>query len=319
MLIRTYKADDEAAAIKLWNDSLPRDQIDRMNFYNRIICDVNFDPSGYLLAFVDGLPAGFLYCTRRQIPDEISGLEQGKGWIVAMGVHPDFRRRGVGRALVGKAEEFLRGAGVERIDVGTYATNYIVPGVDKDAYDCGVKFFEALGFENRGECCAMSMSLHGYTYPEKYKQKRKKLEAEGFSIAAYKDCDALPLFAFMREDFPHWLPNVRACTLSGKAPERMIIAKDKDGAVVGFAMRGMDGTEERFGPFGTKPGLQGLGLGSVIFNEMMQSMASRRIFYTYFLWTNGRNLEIYATWGMKIFRTFCLMGKIIYSQSISKR
>ena len=311
MQIRAYKAWDENTAITLWNESLPKDQIDKGNFYSRIVYDINFSPSNYLLAFLDDTPAGFIYFTRRLVPDEIGGLEPERAWIVAMGVHPDFRRRGIGRVLVDKAEAAMKAAGAVRIDVGTYATNYIVPGVDKDNYEGGVRFFEAIGYENRGECCAMNINLHGYTYPERYKEKRKKLEARGYTIKPYENIDALPLFRFMQEDFPYWLPNVRACALSGRGGERMIIAKDKDGDVVGFAMRGMDGTEERFGPFGTKPELQGIGLGSVIFNEMMRSMCSRRVFYAYFLWTAGRNLEIYATWGMKIFRTFCLMSKIL--------
>ncbi len=311
MLIRTYKATDEALAIDLWNSSLPMDQIDRENFYSRIIYDVNFRPENYLLAFIDGKPAGFLIFTKRLVPDEITGMDEGKAWIVAMGVHPDFRRAGTGRELITKAEAIMRGTGVKQIDVGTYATNYICPGVDKNAYAGGVDFFKAMGYEAKGECCSMDIGLHDYVYPAKYKERREKLAERGYTVKPYEASDALPLFKFMGESFPHWLPNVRDCARSGKGGERMFVAKDKDGAVIGFVMRAMDGTEERFGPFGTKPDLQGIGIGSILFNEMMQSMTSRRIFYTYFLWTGGRNLDIYATWGMKIYRTYTLMGKKI--------
>ena len=318
MVIRAYGPEDDTPAINLWNACLPADQIDRENFYNRIIYDVNFNPSYYLLAF-DGdetatdrkspRPIGFIYFTRRVIPDEISGLEAEKGWIVAAGVRPGYRMRGAGRALVEKAESLLADAGVKEIDVGTYATNYFCPGVDKNAYARGVRFFESLGYIKRGECCSMDIGLHDYVYPEKYVEKRGKLEERGYKIIPYVARYAVPLFNFIRECFPHWLPNVRACALSGKAPDRMIIASDRAGNVVGFVMRAMDGSEERFGPFGIKPELRGIGLGSLLFHEMMLSMNRRRIFYAYFLWTSGRNLDIYASWGMKIYRTYCLIGK----------
>jgi len=228
-----------------------------------------------------------------------------------MGVSPAHRRRGAGRLLVSAAEEALSQAGASQIDIGAYPTNYFCPGVDKAAYGCGINFLEALGYEARGECCSMDIGLHNYTYPDKYRARKKGLEAQGYAIKPYGAEDAIPLFSFMKECFPHWLPNVRACALSGKGEERMIIAKDGNGGVAGFVMRAMDGTDERFGPFGVKPGLQGLGLGSLLFHEMMADMNRRRIFYTYFLWTGGRNLDIYASWGMKIYRTYCLMGKTL--------
>lgn len=311
MYIRAYEPTDEAIAVNLWNDCLPMDQIDYENFYNRIIYDVSFDPSRYLIAFDGDEPAGFAYCVKRRIADEISGLEPDKGWIVAMGVRPECRGRGIGRELAGRAEAILAADGAKHVDIGTYATNYFCPGVDINAYGNGVKFFESLGYINRGECCSMDINLHDYVYPEKYKEKRKALESRGYVIKPFEAADAIPLFRFMGECFPHWLPNVRACAQSGKGAERMILAKDNNGAVAGFVMRAMDNTEERFGPFGVNPNVQGVGLGSLLFNEMMLSMNRRRIFYTYFLWTGGRNLDIYAAWGMKIYRTYALMGKTI--------
>jgi hypothetical protein len=74
-------------------------------------------------------------------------------------------------------------------------------------------------------------------------------------------------------------------------------------------MRAFDGTEERFGPFGVNPAHQGVGLGGVLFHEMMNQLVGQRIFYTWFLWTGGRNLDIYGTWGMKVYRTYTMMGK----------
>jgi len=213
MTIRAYEPGDDALAIKLWNDSLPMDQIDNENFYTRIIYDVNFDREKYLLAFDGNEPAGFLYCTKRLVHDEIGGLEPDKAWIVAMGVRPDFRRRGVGKALLETAEHKLAAAGVTQIVVGAYATNYFCPGVDQASYAGGSAFFESLGYAIGGECCSMDINLHGYAYPEKYIERRCQLEARGYTFKQYQDADAVPLLEFMRESFPHWQPNARSCAL----------------------------------------------------------------------------------------------------------
>ncbi len=309
MEIRSYRSTDADMAVKLWNDCFESDSIDAYNFYKRIVYDVNFDAEKFLFAVEGDKPCGFVYGTTRRVHDEIAGLDKGHGWIVAMGVSPCCRRSGIGRMLLAEIERRLKDEGVTKIDIGTYATNYFCPGVDIEGYPEGVEFFINAGYEKRGECVSMDMELHKYEYPEKYKKKKQQLIEQGYDFKLYEPGDALSLFAFMREDFPYWLPNVRELIVSGYAERRLVVAKNAEGKTVGFVMRSMDGTEERFGPFGTSPALQGIGLGSVLFNEMMQHMVNQRVFYTYFLWTGGRNLDIYATWGMKIYRTYAIMTK----------
>lgn len=310
MELRSYRAEDEQAAIELWNVCLPRDLIDRENFYKRIIYDVNFDPAKYIIACENGLLLGFVYGVKRLIPDEVSGMEPEKAWIVVLGVRPDCRRKGIGRALITAIEERLQSEGVKKIDVGCYATNYICPGVDKKAYATGEAFFDALGYVKKGESCSMDIDLHDYIFPERYEEKKKNLVDRGFTFKPFEPQDALSVFDFMRKSFPWWLPEVRNSVTTGQATQKLLLAMDASGATVGFVMRSMDGTDERFGPFGVSPSCQGTGLGSVLFNEMMRRMVAQRVFYTYFLWTNGRNLDIYATWGMKIYRTYSMMGKV---------
>jgi len=142
-------------------------------------------------------------------------------------------------------------------------------------------------------------------------KKRKALEAEGYCFKPYEAADAVSLFAFVKECFPTWFPILRPSIIAGRAEKTLIVAQDASGATVGFVLRAMDGTPERFGPFGTKPSLQGKGIGTVLFHEMMKNMVRDRIFYTYFLWTSGRNLDIYAAWGMSIFRTYAMISKTL--------
>jgi GNAT superfamily N-acetyltransferase len=280
------------------------------SFYRRVLYDVNFDPSLYLLAVEDDKILGFVYGTKRKVYDEIKGLESEQGWIVAMGVHPSRRGQGVGSALLEAIEKQLKERGAARLDVGPYGSAYICPGVDRECYSKGVKFFTNRGYTDSGESCSMRVDLWGFKVPPQYAVKKKNLEDRGFIFKPFAREDALTLFSFMEKHFPYWLPLVRSSILQGRAEKTLITAFEKNEAA-GFVLRSMDGTDERFGPFGVRPDLQGIGLGSVLFHEMMENMIRNRIFHTYFMWTSGRNLEIYGSWGMKIFRRYAMFHKII--------
>jgi len=309
MKIRNYTAVDEAAVIKLWNATLIEDQIDRDNFYTRIICDVNFDPRLFFLAEVHGEVVGFAYGTKRRVHCPAAGLQPDNGWIVAMGVCPTHRRKGHGTKLVQAVEAELQERGAKTIDLGPYATNYIFPGVDKKNYASAIEFFQSLGYTEKSECASMDINLREYQTPAKYLERQAKLEADGYSFGHFKMEDCLPLFDFLEKHFPYWKPNLLENILRGRGEETIQLARDPSGQVVGFAMRAMDGTPGRFGPFGIAPTTQGAGLGAILFHNLVRDMVHRRIFYTWFLWTGGRNLDIYATWGMKIYRTYAMMGR----------
>ncbi|MDR1972127.1 MAG: GNAT family N-acetyltransferase [Treponema sp.] len=311
MEIRPFSAACIPAAWEIWNECLSRDPVNSDNFYRRIIYDANFDPDNYLFAVDRGELAGFVYGVKRRVPDEVSGLQPEQGWIAAMGVRPSLRGRGAGGALLGAIEETLGAQGVTRIDVGPYTPNYFCPGVDKEAYAAGVKFLGDRGYEISGECCSMEMNLRHYQTPPRYLEKKRALQKAGYTFKLYEARDSLSFFAFMAKHFSWWLPDVRAVILAGRAEKTLILAQNGSGETDGFVLRGLDGTAERFGPFGVNPSLQGIGLGSVLFHEMMENMAADRVFYTYFLWTSGRNLDIYGSWGMKVYRSYAMMKKII--------
>ena len=312
MDIRQYNAQDANTVCRLWNESMVQDQINMDNFYRRVVYDLNFDPGKLLIAEQDGEALGFAYSVKRRFPDEVAGLQEEQAWIPALGVKPSARGKGVGQALLELTGEKLLNEGAKKIDVGPYPSNYICPGVDINAYSSGVRFFSSGGYEKKSESCSMHMNLRGYQTPAKYVEKKKALEAGGYRFKPYEAADALSLFAFVKEDFSWWLPDVRSSILAGRAEKNMILAQEAaTGATVGFVMRAMDGTPERFGPFGTKPSMQGKGIGTVLFHDMMENMVRDRIFYTFFLWTGGRNLDIYATWGMSIYRTYAMMSKTL--------
>jgi len=225
-------------------------------------------------------------------------------------VLPDHRNKGTGGALLDTLEKEFRARGTKVIDVGVYPCNYFCPGVDVEAYGSGLAFLTQRGYVARGDNVSMDLNLRGYQTPARYVEKKAKLIADGYTFEPYAYEDTLVIFDFLRKDFPWWLNDVRNAIIAGRAQNTLIVAK-KDGVIVGFVMRAFDGSEERFGPFGVSPTQQGTGLGSVLFHELMNQLVQNRIFYTWFLWTNGRNIDIYGTWGMKIYRTYTMVRKTL--------
>jgi len=312
MTIRSYSARDEIDdIIALWNVCLPQDMVDQSNFCKRVIFDVNFDPDLFLIAEDgDKVKVGFAYGVRLRVRDE--NVESDKAWIVAIGVHPKHRRKGIGSALISTLENTLVERGEKAISLGAYPANYFFPGVDSEAYEESVAFFKNCGYIESGKSVSMDLHLRGYQMPLKYAEIKAKLIENGFAFTPFRLRDSMPTYDFLREYFPHWLSGVRGNILDGRGENTIILAWDANREVAGFVMRAMDGTEERFGPFGVRPSLQGKGIGGVLFHKMMESMVAQRIFYTYFMWTGERNIDIYGQWDMKVYRTYIMMDKVLW-------
>ncbi len=82
-------------------------------------------PQGQFIARYKGIPCGAV-CTVR--------YGSGLGWMGLLFVHPDYRRRGIGSALMNRGIEYLRHEGIRHIKI--------------DATDAGRSVFLKLGFDD---------------------------------------------------------------------------------------------------------------------------------------------------------------------------
>ena len=98
----------------LWNN--PLDDIRR-----KLSCQ----PEGFLVAFVDGEIAG----------TAMAGYDGHRGWIYYVGVAAQYRRVGVGAALLHRAEEYLIARGCPKLNLQVRPGNYEA-----------VAFYESLGY-----------------------------------------------------------------------------------------------------------------------------------------------------------------------------
>jgi ribosomal protein S18 acetylase RimI-like enzyme len=80
----------------------------------------NFDAEGLLLAVADGRPVGFAHSGFGPGPGG-RGIDYTTGVLCAIGVLPDFRRQGIGSALLARSEEYLRRRGAQQLFAGPIA------------------------------------------------------------------------------------------------------------------------------------------------------------------------------------------------------
>ena len=136
MNIRPYEAGDKAAVIDLWHRcGLTRPWNDPFRDIER---KLQVRPDLFLVALLDGRLVGSI----------MVGYDGHRGWINYLGVDPDCRRQGLGRALMQEAERLLRLEGCPKINLQVRSSN-----AEAVAFYRGIGFLqdEVLSFGKRLE------------------------------------------------------------------------------------------------------------------------------------------------------------------------
>lgn len=310
--IRPFQHVDIQEIVNLWNRALPIDAVSLSVFEAKVLLDENFDPEGLLVAESEGSLIGFVYALVRQFPMPLLGLQEEKGWVTAWGVDPDYRRSGVGSALIEAAEKFFKKHHRKQIIFSTYSPNYITPGIDSKAYSSAIALLEKLGFEKWSEFLSMDNNLVHFQRPDKAMQKEKKLKSEGIEIRFYERRDITRYLEFQREHMPPdwlWLSrnNLLDLTRGLFEPDQICIALDK-GKIIGFCQH----EDEHFGPFGVSDDYQGRGIGTVLLARTLERMHQKGLHGAWLLWTGDRAATgVYGPLGFKETRRFAAMKKEI--------
>jgi len=121
--IRAYRASDEEAVIRLWQDcglvvpwNDPHKDIQRK---------LQVQADLFLVGFVED----------RLVATIMAGYDGHRGWINYLAVAPDLRRNGIGRRMVEQVELRLRALGCPKINLQLRTSNVDV-----------VSFYEAIGY-----------------------------------------------------------------------------------------------------------------------------------------------------------------------------
>lgn len=140
--LRVYHNLDPPRLHQLWHscrlgpnaaEGFPRDLFELFS-----VSQPCFDRKGLIVAEVSGRVVGFVHAGFAPNREE-SGLDHTRGQICALMVHPEFRRQGIGKALVREAEQYLHREGASTVTAGA--------GLNQNGFYCGIYGgLEASGF-----------------------------------------------------------------------------------------------------------------------------------------------------------------------------
>jgi GNAT superfamily N-acetyltransferase len=312
--ITGFRVGDGPAVVAAWRLAMPVDPISEERFRDLVLLDPNFDPSGLRLAWSpEGELVGAAYAVRRRTAMAGTDLESARGWLVFFFVVPSARRAGIGRALVSSALDWLRAHGRREVLFSPYTPNYVLPGLDRETYPDAAKLLDALGFVTRYQAVAMDRSLVGYALPDEIRDRLSALRASGWHIGTPRADDLVDLVALAADEFNvDWARAIREAVVAGLPLDRIVIAREPSGALVGWAMHGAyEHAVERFGPFGVREDQRGNGLGKVLLHLTLERMRALGAHSAWFLWTGEWSPAgyLYRASGFSVTRRFDVMRK----------
>lgn len=308
---RSFQYGDGAALAEAWTRSAPQDAITARRLRDLILLDRNFDIDGLLIAEDQGAIVGAVYAVRRLVAHDGADLEPSTGWIPFFFVVPSHRNHGLGRALIAQSLGWLRGKGIHEVIFSAYTPNYVLPGLDAERYPSASALLASMGFSRVERPSAMDRSLIGYEMPAEVRERVDVLRSEGWHLGTPDDDDLVPLIRIAGDSFnSDWARAIREGLVGGMPTERIIIAKNPEGTVLGWAMHGTyESVIERFGPFGVLPESRGTGLGKVLLHLTLERMTALGAHSAWFLWADEGSTAsaLYAKTGFAATRTFDIL------------
>jgi ribosomal protein S18 acetylase RimI-like enzyme len=307
--VRGYKSDDEAQLLTLWGAALPYDPIDRRTFHRKVLLDQNFDPDWLVVAEADGQLVGFCLCLIRRVPMEKVGMEPERGWITAFGVHPEWRRKGVGTALLERALQLFCDADRKEIFISPYTPHYFVPGVDERYYAEGLAFLQRHGFEVVGHAISMDANIVLFD-DAPYTEREQRLREQGIEVRNLHPNEVVDLMAFLKTHMPgDWVRHARDLLTDitkGLGDYDQFVVAWHEGEIVGYCQ--FEG--EHFGPYGVRSDMQGKGIGTVLMVKCLQTMRRKGLHNAWVLWTSEETAQkVYSRFGFKETRRFAILRK----------
>ncbi|MFC8297680.1 GNAT family N-acetyltransferase [Micromonospora orduensis] len=202
----------------------------------------------------------------------VSPTDPGVGHVDLVAVLPDQRRRGVGRALLARAEAVLAGRGVTEVLLAGNPPYYAWPGIDV-RYTPAVCAALALGYRQDRTAWNMTADLSYDASPalRSTEAAERRLAERGITVRRAEPADLEALTSFARATFGGaWDGEVAGSV--GRAGAGCHLA-EKDGELLGFAAYGSS-RPSWFGPMGTAPAAEGSGIGGVLLRRCLRDQRS---------------------------------------------
>jgi ribosomal protein S18 acetylase RimI-like enzyme len=165
------------------------------------------------------------------MPDRETARFRTRGQLQAVIVHPDRRRRGLGRQIAAALGERIQAHGVETVEAAG-GMFYLWAGIPEDLPGA-LEFATAIGFEP-GE---RSWDLHGDVSNLRIDPAAEAvLRAAGVAVAPASAGDRAALLAFLFAEFGgEWWHETRWFLDQGGDPAELLLLRETGGRIVGLA------------------------------------------------------------------------------------
>jgi GNAT superfamily N-acetyltransferase len=218
---------------------------------------VAWDEPGLVAGTADGSAVVVASC----VPDDPGDDDRDHGHAVGslhlLAVHPGERRLGIGRALLGAAEDWAAAAGARAVVVGPAHEPALWPGVDVHRMPAMLCLLEAAGYRTTGARCNLSVPVTYRADPPDGVAIRRVIEP----------ADEAAVRAFVADEFPRWTAPVARSIDHGSC----LAARLDDGDVVGFASHSVD-RAGWLGPMGTAVAHRHRGIGAALLGAVAQDL-----------------------------------------------
>ena len=198
----------------------------------------------------------------------ISHRDDSVGHVDLVAVHPEQRRRGIGRALVGRIEGALSGRGAGEILLAGNAPYYAWPGIDV-RYTPAICAATAFGYENDQTAWNMTADLtyDGSAALAPTAAAEEALPERGITVRPAGTADVSRLADFALTHFGEgWAGEITHSI--GRDRAGCHLAESERDGLLGFAAYGSS-RPSWFGPMGTSPAARGLGIGGVLLRRCL--------------------------------------------------
>lgn len=310
-----YRPSMLQQVLTVWNAALGEQfPLSRDLFLQNGVRDPHVDPKACWLARVPGHPDAVGLCLAKVVQEPLGadGWLPQQGWVSLLAVHPAHQRRGIGAALLARAERYLR---AQRRDVITLGgdPNHFLPGVP--AGEGALAFFRAAGYAFVGDAYDLRRTLNRPAVMEGDGTLRGE---SGVAIRPLDPEDKAHLLAFLDEVFPgRWRYTVgRFLRQGGSIGDIMGVVRSNQ--VVGFAqlfhpgsrrigpsLNWTWGTGRRaggIGPIGLAPSFRGRGLGLALLRHSVRHLAKLGVEEVVVDWTSL--LDFYGRVGFSVWRHY---------------
>jgi predicted N-acetyltransferase YhbS len=229
------------------------------------------------------------------------------GHVDLIAVRPDRRRQGVGRALLTRMEAALVAFGAVEVALAGNPPFYAWPGIDV-RYTPAICAALALGYRHDRTAWNMTADLSADDSPalRDTAAAEQRLAARGVTVRRATEADLPALVEFAQTHFGGAWGGEVAHSI-GRHDAGCHLAVRDDGELLGFAAYGSC-RPSWFGPMGTAPSAQGLGIGRVLLRRCLQDQRAAGHERAQIGWVGP--VPFYAdTVGARIERVFFLYRK----------